>query len=138
MTLTTALQLAALLHFGLLCAGLTLPRAVDLREHLTPLPPFIRRLFWVYYLFLGLVLVGFGLITFCFADTLAAQSPLARAFCLLCAAFWGGRLLVAAFVFDVRPYLKSGPLRLGYHATNVVFVYLVAVYSFAIWKGGAP
>ncbi|MBI2929963.1 MAG: hypothetical protein HYY24_30260 [Verrucomicrobia bacterium] len=138
MKLTTALQLAGLLHLGLLCAGVTMPRAVNLREHLTPLPPFIRRLFWVYYVFLGLVLVGFGLITFGFADTLALRTPLARAFCLLCAVFWGGRLLVAGFVFDVRPYLKSSLLHLGYHATNLTFIYLLAVYALAAWRGGSP
>ena len=60
MNLTSLLELAGLMHAGLLWAGTTMLFKVKLREHLTPLPQFIRRLFWVYYSFIGLMLIGFG------------------------------------------------------------------------------
>ena len=41
-TLTLLLQVAGLLHLGLLCAGLWMPKVVGLREHLATLPGFIR------------------------------------------------------------------------------------------------
>lgn len=132
------LQIAGALHLGLLCAGALMPRAVRLRQHLAALPPFIRRLFWVYYSFIGLCLVSFGLMTFTFAGTLAAGGTLARALCALLAAFWLVRLFAATFVFDVRPYLTHPLWRLGYHATNVVFVYLPLVYAWTAWNGGLP
>ena len=135
--LTLALQFAALLHLGLVCAGALMPRAVNLKAHLATLPAFIRRLFWVYYAFIGLCLVSFGVITFTFADTLAAGTGLARAMCVFMAAFWTVRLIAATFVFDVRPYLTNNFWRLGYHATNVVFAYLPFAYALAAWKGGA-
>jgi hypothetical protein len=135
-TLTTLLQIAAVLHLGLLCAGATMPRAVKMREHTAVLPPFLRQLFFVYVLFIGLVLAGFGSLTFFFAGAIARGEPLARALCLLFTLFWLARLVVAGFVFDVRPYLTSRLYRLGYLATNAVFVYLLAVYAFATWKGG--
>ena len=50
-TLTTLLQIAALLHLGLLCAGASMPKAVSLREHIGALPPFLRQLFLVYFCF---------------------------------------------------------------------------------------
>jgi hypothetical protein len=134
--LVTLLQIAALLHAGLICAGASMPRAVQLRAHLAALPVFIRRLFFVYFGFIGLVLVGFACLTFFFAEAMAAGEPLARALCLLLTGFWGLRLVVATFVFDVRPYLTNGWYRLGYHSLNLVFVYLLAVYALAIWKGG--
>jgi len=109
---------------------------VGLHEHLTPLPPFIRQLFYTYYTFIALMLVSFGLLTFVLAGNIAVGEPAARGLCLLMLGFWIVRLLVAAFVFDVRPYLKNTLLRLGYHATNAVFIYLIAVYAFAAWKGG--
>ena len=137
MKLELLLQIAGLLHLGLLCAGGLMPRTVKLREHLASLPQFIRRLFFVYFAFIALLLASFGLITFFFADAMASGAPLARALCLFLLVFWTARLGVAAFVFDVRPYLTSWFYRLGYHATNVVFVYLVAVYGVAAWKGGA-
>jgi hypothetical protein len=82
------------------------------------------------------MLAAFGLLTFLFADNMAAGEPAARGLCLLMLGFWTLRLFVAAFVFDVRPYLKTWLLRLGYQATNTVFIYLVVVYALAAWKGG--
>lgn len=129
--LTICLRLAGVLHLGLLCAGLTMSRVVSLRQHLTLVPIFVRRLFWVYYTFIGLCLIGFGLLTFAFAPQLAAGSGLARALCGFFALFWLLRLAVALWVLDARPYLTSGWLRLGYHATNIVFSLLPMVYAWA-------
>jgi len=72
------LKLAGLLHLGLIWAGATMPRTVGLRTHLAGLPPFIRRLFWVYYSFIGLLLFSFGLMTYAFAPEMAAGEPVAR------------------------------------------------------------
>jgi len=52
------------------------------------------------------------------------------------AAFWTLRLIVATFVFDLSPYLTSNLRRLGYHALNLVLVYLPVIYLLAAWKGG--
>ena len=100
-----------------------MPQAVNLRGHLAALPSFIRRLYWVYFTFIGLTLLSFGVITFIHAPAMAAGEPLARALCVFLAAFWTLRLIVAAFVFDVRPYLTHWFYRLGYHATTLVFIY---------------
>ena len=135
-TLVTLLQIAAVLHLGLAWAGLTMPKTVGLHDHLAPLPPFIRHLFYVYFSFIAMMLVSFGILTFVLAGNMAAGEPAARGLCLLMLGFWTVRLLVAAFVFDVRPYLTNWFLRVGYQATNFVFVYLVAVYALAAWKGG--
>lgn len=132
--LKTLLQIAGLLHLGLIGAGLLMPRVVRLRSHISSLPPFIGKLFWVYYTFIGLSLISFGLITFAYAGTLANGGGLARAICFFLALFWTIRLVAAAFIFDVRPYLTTGLLRLGYWATNVVFTFLPFIYIYAALK----
>lgn len=129
--LTLLLQVAGVMHLGLICAGLLMPRVVGLREHLAALPPFIRQLFWVYYSFVGLCLASFCLITIAFADTLAAGGDLARALCAFLAVFWTVRLFAGTFVFDMRPYLTTRARRLGYHAINIVFAFLPIVYLLA-------
>jgi FtsH-binding integral membrane protein len=136
LNLVLALQIAGVLHLGLMCAGALMPRVVGMRSHLADLPPFIRRLFWVYYSFIGLCLVSFGAITVLQAPSLAAGGGLARALCLFLAAFWTLRLIAATFIFDMRPYLTDIYRRIGYHAINIVFVYLPIVYAWAAWKGG--
>ena len=135
-TLTHLLQFAAVCHLGLAWAGASMPRAVGLHDHLASLPAFIRRLFLVYFTFIGLILVGFGSLTFIYAEAMASGVPVARGLCVLMTIFWLVRLVVATFVFDVRPYLTTWFYRLGYQATNLVFVYLLVVYAMAAWKGG--
>ena len=135
--LTLLIQLAGVLHLGLIAAGALMPRVVNLRSHIIGLPPFIRQLFWIYYLFIGLCLVSFGAGSFLFAQTLADGSNLSRAICGFLAAFWMLRLIAATFVFDVSPYLTSSYWRAGYHATNITFIYLPIVYLIAALNGGA-
>ena len=130
-SLTLLLQVAGVMHLGLMSAGLLMPKIVNMRAHLAGLPAFIRQLFWVYYSFIALCLVGFSVITVVFAETLASGGTLARALCVFFAVFWMLRLLVATFVFDMRPYLTSTARRVGYHALNGVFVYLPVVYLLA-------
>ncbi len=137
MKLEVVLKFAGILYFGIIAAGITMPRVVKLREHIRSLPEFIRRLFWVYYGFIGLCLLSFGLLSFFFAEELASGSPLARAVCGFLALFWLCRFVVAVWVFDVRPYLKGFRLRLGYQATNIVFAILPIVYGTLALKGGA-
>jgi hypothetical protein len=135
-TLTLALEIAGLLHLGLICAGAMMPGVVGMRSHLAALPPFVRQLFWIYYSFIGLCLVSFGTITVVLAPALASGGNLARALCIFLAAFWTLRLVAATFIFDLRPYLTNPWRRLGYHATNIVFAYLPVVYIWAALKGG--
>jgi hypothetical protein len=135
--LTLLLQIAGVMHLGLMCAGLLMPRVVEMRLHLAKLPPFIRQLFWIYYSFIGLCLVSFCVITILFADTLAAGSPLARALCAFFTVFWTVRLFAATFVFNMKPYLTTTFRRLGYHAMNIVFAYLPIIYAWAALREGA-
>ena len=134
--LTLLLQVAGLLHIGLIGANLSMPQSVNLRSHIAPLPPFIRQMFWVYYSVLNLCLIGFGLNTFIQAGTFSAGSHLARALCVFFVAFWTLRLFVGIFVFEMRPYLTTTGRRLGYGAINVVIVYLLTVYTWAALIGG--
>lgn len=131
------LKAAGLLHFGILCAGLCMPKVVGLRKHIAALPPFIRNLFWVYYTFIGACLIGFGLFTYCMADELAAGTTLAKAVLIFMALFWLLRVIVAVFIFDVTPYLTTKLMRVGYWCTNLVFGYFTAIYAIAAWKGAA-
>src|SRR5690349_7672349 len=132
---TDYLQIAAVLHVGLLWAGLTMPHAVKLRQHLAALPPFIRNLFWVYYTFIGSCLVGFGALTWFAAAPMAAGEPVARGLAVFLAVFWATRLAAGAFVFDVRPSLTNRFYRLGNFAINAVFVYLTTIYAWTAVKG---
>ena len=138
MNIELILKGCALAHLGLVVAGLLMPRAVGLRGHLAALPVFIRRLFWVYYTFIGLCLVSFGLGTFVLAPELAAGTALARAVCAFLTVFWTLRWVVAIAVFDLRPYLTTVWHRAGLLAANTVFAILPVVYGYLAWRTPVP
>lgn len=138
MNTTSILKLTALTYLGLIAAGCIMPGVVGLPQHLRTLPKFIRQLFWVYYAFIGLSLVCFGLGTFLLADQLSAGTPLARAVCGFLALFWTLRFVVGTFVFDLSPYLTDHWRRAGLTAANLVFACLPIVYGWVAITGGTP
>lgn len=123
------LQFAGVLHFAILFASALTPKALDWKGALAPLPPLLRRMFWVYGVFIVLTIIGFGTLTLIHAEAFAAGEPLARGLAAFIALFWTARLVVQFFVFDARPYLTHPLLTIGYHALTVAFVILVAIYG---------
>ena len=130
-TLIPLLQLAGIGHFGILIASVQVPTILDWKHQLALLNPFMRRLFWVYGVFIALTIVGFGTLTLTHLHELAAGGMMARAVAMLIAGFWVLRLIVQFFVFDARPYLTNIWRKLGYHTLTGAFIYFTAVYGWA-------
>jgi hypothetical protein len=130
----TLLKIAGVLHFGLLLASASTPHALDWRRNLAGLHPFLRRLFWVYGVFIVLVIISFGVMTLRYSGEFAAGVPLARGLCAFIGIFWLARLLVQLFVFDARPFLTNWFYKIGYHSLTFVFLYFTAIYAFAAFR----
>jgi hypothetical protein len=133
--LQTLLLIAGILHFAILIASALVPRVLDWRANLALLHPFLRRLFWVYGVFIVLVIIGFGTLTLLDSGAMAAGEPVARSLTGLIAIFWFARLLVQLFVFDCRAFLTNTLLRTGYHCLTLLFIYFTAIYG---WAALAP
>jgi hypothetical protein len=131
----TSLQLAAALQFSILIASALVPRVLDWRRNLAGLHPFLRRLFWVYGIFIVLVIVGFAVLTLLHASSIAAGEPVARSISAFIAIFWLARLVVQIAVFDPGAVLKTWFYKAGYQALTVIFALLVLIYG---WAAIAP
>lgn len=127
--LKNLLLLSGLAHFGILIASALTPKVLDWKREMAPLHPFLRRLFWVYGVFIVLVIIGFGTLTLFFANEMAEGQLVARSLAGFIAIFWNVRLIVQWFVFDARPFLKNAWLKMGYQLLTVAFVCLTAVYA---------
>jgi hypothetical protein len=123
------LQFAAVIQLLSLIASALTPRVLDWRKNLAALHPFLRRLFWVYGVFIVMVIVAFAALTFRHADAMAAHEPVARSLCLFIAIFWGARLFVQFAIFDARPFLTNWIYKTGYHALTIIFAFLTFVYG---------
>jgi hypothetical protein len=130
------LRIAGLLHFMILIGSALVPRVLNWKTELAPLHPFLRRLFWVYGVFIVLTVVGFGAISLGCTRELASGSLLARSFCAFVAIFWAVRLAVQFFVFDARPFLTHWFLKAGYHGLTVLFIALIAIYTSVLLRTG--
>jgi hypothetical protein len=125
------LRFGGFLQFAILIASALTPRALDWRTNLAQLHPFLRKLFWVYGVFIVLVIIAFGTLTLRYSHELTAGTPLARALSIFIGGFWLARLGVQLFVFDASPFLVNWFYRIGYHGLTLVFTYLAAVYAVA-------
>jgi hypothetical protein len=125
------LQLAAALQLTILIASACTPRVLDWRKNLAGLHPFLRRLFWVYGVFIVMVIIAFATLTFLHSGRMAEGEPVARSLCAFIAIFWAARLLVQFFVFDARPFLTNWFYTAGYHGLTVLFCLLVLIYGCA-------
>jgi hypothetical protein len=123
------LQLAAAVQSLILIASASTPRVLDWRKNLAVLHPFLRKLFWVYGVFVVMMIVAFAVLTFRHADAMAAREPVARSLCLFIAIFWGARLLVQFAIFDARPFLTNWFYKTGFHALTIIFAFLTFVYG---------
>ena len=132
----TLIQFAGLTHFLILFASASVPAHLDWKKNLATLPPFLRKLFWVYGAFIVLVILSFGSLTLLNAGAMAAGEPVARSLCAVIAIFWGARLLVQFFIFDLREFLTSWLLKVGESALTAAFIILVLINGWvAIFPG---
>ena len=128
------LKLASLTYFGLIAAGLLMPKVTGVWIDAKKMSPFGQGLFRTYYLFIGLCLVSFGLGSWFYAAELVSGTPLARAVCGFLAVFWLIRLIAAIWILDVRPYLTDTWRKVGYQLMNIVFGSLPFFYAWLAWR----
>ena len=121
--------IGGVLHLALLSAGALVPFKLDFRGELKKVNAMLRELVWVYYAFIAMTIVGFGVISISLASTLTSGSLLAKAVCGFISLFWITRLAIQLFVFHARDHLTNRFFRLGYHALTLVFTYHAVVYG---------
>lgn len=128
--LTQTLFWMGIAQLCVLIASSLVPLRLDWKNSLSPLPPLVRQLVWIYGGYVVLSITSLGLITTLNAEELASGSRLARSFCGYGAAFWGIRLSLQPFL-DARPFLTKWWLAVGYHLLTVLFASFTAIFLWA-------
>ena len=120
------------LHFLTLIASAMVPKTLDWKGELAKLMPFLRTLFWVYGAFIVLTILAFGVLSVLHYRELGSDNPttLARSLCAFIAIFWGVRLVVQLFIFDVREFLTTLYFKVGYHLLTATFIYQTVAYGY--------
>lgn len=122
---------AGVVHFGIVGVAIYVPVMLNWRGSLAALDPFMRKLVWVYGLFIGITVAGFGLLSVLRSAELAAGTPLSRAVCAFIAVFWMVRTVIQFFVFKRPPFVRGWFRTAGYHALSAAIVILTLTYGYA-------
>jgi hypothetical protein len=134
-TLSDFVLIGGCLQWSLLVASSQAPKVLDWRGQLARVEPVLRKLVWIYGLFIVLTIIGLGTVAVCFPAELTNGSPLSRTICGFIALFWGTRLLVQFLVFQGKIQLRGVLLNIGYHVITLIFVYLTIVFAIAAFGG---
>ena len=113
---------------GIILANIPLPGRLRVRERLAGVPPYIRQIFYVHWVYIVIVLGMFATLSFGFAPELAGASALGRFLSGFMAAFWLLRIVLQVLYYDKDIRRENRVLDSMYLAALVV---LVGVFGMA-------
>ena len=132
MTPELQLRLAGALQIALAALHVVFPKRFNWKEELGRISLLNRQMFVVHTVFICVVLVLFGSLSLLAPHALLDPTPLSRLVLGGIAAFWGLRLVVQLFVYDVRLWRGDRFNTVVHVAFCMLWAYLVAVYAGAL------
>src|SRR6202008_637609 len=100
------------------------------RTELRALTPMTRQVFWTYAAYVCGAHVAFGLVSLLAPERLLDGTTLARAVSGFVAAWWGARLLIAAFGCERHALPDRPAIRWAHRALLLLFSLLAVGYGF--------
>ena len=111
-----------MVHVGIVAANIPLPGRLRVRERLAGVPPFVRQIFYVHWVYIVIVLGMFAALCFRFAADLAGASTLGRFLSGFMAGFWLLRIVLQIFYYDREVRRENRRLDWMYLGALVVLV----------------
>ena len=133
--LEIALLIAGWALVVLCIASLWIPKVLDWKEKIKPLSPLMKELWWTYALYVWCSHIFFSVLALGFSDFLLSQTGAAVAISFFIFGWWGVRLYLQFFGFNLDEVKNTFMHRLAKHLLTLLFVYLVAVFgSIVLWN----
>lgn len=128
----TLVFIAGLIQISILSASLLVPVVLDYTNAFSSLKPMVRKLIWVYGIYLAGTILFLGLLSTLYPDDLLSGGVMnfILAFYLI---FWGVRLYLQLFVYEMKEHLINWWMKLGYNMLTLAFTYLTSVYTAALF-----
>lgn len=127
-TLVPWIWAAGTVHLAIVAGNLPLPTKLAVRTHLQKLPPLLRQVFLVHWLYILIVLLLFAALCFGFAPELAGSSALGRFLSGALAIFWLLRLGIQLLYYDRAVRRANRAADVGF---AVALTFLVGVFATA-------
>jgi hypothetical protein len=128
------LRIAGVLLGLLVVLNLFVPRRFKWREELASISLVNRQIFQVHGLFIIVILAMFSAMLLTCADAMVEPTRLARGILIGLTVFWTLRLIIQFFFYDSALW-RGKRLETTMHVIfSALWLYLVAVFSVALWK----
>ncbi len=121
-------------HIGLCFVGLLIPKFLNWKKALEPVPPLIRQIFWTYAGYILAINFWFGIVSIFGADELLGGSFLAKSITFFIGFYWLARIFIQFFYFDTTDAPKGLFFKFGEIGLVVLFVGFTLVYFTAFFQ----
>jgi hypothetical protein len=128
------ISIAGVVQAAIVLANVPLPRRLKVREKLAGVPPFLRQIFYVHWIYIVLTVGLFSALCLAFPRELAGASVLGRFLSAFLGGFWLLRILLQWFYYDPKIRRENRVLDAMY---LVALVVLVAVFGWATFAPAA-
>ncbi len=122
---------AGIIQLSILSASILTPFVLDYKNAFSLLKPMLRKIFMVYSIYIFTTILFLGLLSTLYPAELLNGGAM-KMILLFYSLFWGGRLFLQFFVYDMSEFLTNKWLKIGYHLLTVAFIYLTVVYLAAL------
>lgn len=127
-TVADLLRIGGVVQMSILIASASTPKLLDWRGLLKPLAPLMRQMFWVYGVYIVITIVALASCSIWLAEELAT-TRLGLAVVAFTALFWGLRLAIGMFWFDVSEFLTNRRRQFLYALLQLALVLLTLIYG---------
>ncbi len=132
LNLPNLIFLAGLLQLSILCAVPVVPKQLQWKLILAPLPRLIRQMFWTYCIYTLGAITFHGILCLIASDELAT-TRLGHILCVYLMLFWTARLLLQ-LVFDVKAYMTNWFVITGDIILTIIFLSLTVIFFIASFR----
>lgn len=122
---------AGVVQLGIIAANISLPGRLRVRERLAGVPPFVRQIFYVHWIYIVIVVGWFAVLCLGFARELAGASGLGRFMSGFLAGFWLLRIALQLLYYDREVRRQNRALDTLYLGSLVL---LVVVFGIAVTR----
>jgi uncharacterized membrane protein len=133
MILALHLKVCGALLIALAALHPAIAKKFQWKEELAGVSLLTRQIFWVHTLFIGLILVQFGVLSLAFTHALLERTFLARIVLGGLVMFWGVRLFAQHFIYSPKIW-RGHRFNTTMHVLFTgLWTYFVLVYGAALW-----
>jgi hypothetical protein len=132
--LVTLIAWAGIGQMALVAGSLAIPRILNWRRDLAPLPMLTRRMFWIYTGYIWTINLCFGLLSALAPHWLTAEQPLVAAVNGFMAAYWGARLVLQFACIRGAQKPEGFRYQLAEAALVMLFTFCTFVYGLSMFQ----